>query len=158
MGRLKKIQKALDFIEYMSKPMEKSDLMLMYRINNVTPERTKLYLDFIYGLFDLVTTTYLGDDCMEKEDIKNHFNWCWSKNLESFKKEKIYFLNSDELFSYFELLFMESFYKEGDKSDENVNKLIEFWCSTFDYSENKTMSELETFIELYKIFDSTLYV
>jgi hypothetical protein len=158
MRRIKKIQKAIDFIEYISKPMDIDDVKLMYRIHGVTPERTVLYLDFIHGLFDLVTSTYLGDDVMGDEDIENHFKWCWTKTLSGFKKERVYFLDDKELYSYFHSLFSESFYKEEDKSDENVNQLMSFWISVFDYNLMKTMSELEAFIDLYKIFNNSLYV
>jgi hypothetical protein len=145
----------IDFIEYISRPMEKDDILLMYRINNIIPERSDLYLDFTHSLFDLVTTTYLGDEIMSDNSIKEHFEWCWKKTVDSFKKEKIT-INSDSLHSYFSVLFLESFYNEIDKSEKNVNKLLEFWQDIFTYSTTKTRSELEAFIDLYKIFDKSL--
>ena len=145
----------IDFIEYISRPMEKDDILLMYRINNIIPERSDLYLDFTHSLFDLVTTTYLGDEIMSDISIKEHFEWCWKKTVDSFKKEKIT-INSDSLHSYFSVLFLESFYNEIDKSEKNVNKLLEFWQDIFTYSTTKTRSELEAFIDLYKIFDKSL--
>ena len=154
MGMKGKIQ-TLDFIEYISKPMDKDDISLMYRINNVTPERSSLYLDFTHSLFETVTKTYLGDEVMSGQSIKEHFNWCWNKTTTAFKKEKIYF-DSTELYSYFSTLFIESFYSENDKSDSNVNKLLEFWQDIFTYSTSKTRSELEAFIDLYKLFDKSL--
>lgn len=158
MRRIKKISRAIDFIEYISKPMNREDVRLMYRINGVSYEKTQLFLDFTQGLFDLITSTYLGDDVMSDMDIDNHFKWCWSKTIKSFKEERIYFLDDEELYAYFHSLFLESFYKEDDKSDDNVNQLISFWVSLFDYSKPKTMSELESFIDLYKIFNNSLYV
>lgn len=135
--------------------MKKDDILLIYRINNVIPERSVLYLDFTHSLFDLVTSTYLGDDVMDGNSTKQHFDWCWKKTVDSFKKEKIYF-ESIELYSYFFTLFLESFYSENDKSEKNVNKLLEFWEDIFVYSTSKTLSELEAFIDLYKIFDKSL--
>lgn len=149
-----KIQ-TLDFIEYISKPMEKDDIILLYRINNITPERTNLYLDFSHSLFDLVVTTYLGDDVMGENSFKEHFNWCWTTTVTNFKKEGIYF-DSTELYNYFFTLFLESFYSENDKSEMNINKLLEFWQDIFKYSTNKTRSEIEAFIDLYKLFDKSL--
>jgi hypothetical protein len=145
----------IDFIEYISKPMKKDDILLMYRINNIIPERSALYLDFTHSLFDLVTSTYLGDEVMNGNSVKQHFDWCWKKTTDSFKKEKIYF-ESTELYNYFFTLFLESFYSENDKSEKNVNKLLEFWQDIFVYSTSKTLSELEAFIDLYKIFDKSL--
>lgn len=154
MGMKGKIQ-TLDFIEYISKPMNKDDISLMYRINNIIPERSGLYLDFTHSLFETVTKTYLGDEVMSGQSVKEHFNWCWNKTITAFKKEKIYF-DSSELYSYFSTLFIESFYSENDKSEENVNKLLEFWQDIFRYSTSKTRSELEAFIDLYKLFDKSL--
>jgi len=154
MGMKGKIQ-TIDFIEYISKPMEKDDILLMYKINNIIPERSSLYLDFTHSLFEVVTTTYLGDDVMDGKSVKEHFDWCWKNTITSFKKEGIYF-DSTELYTYFFTLFIESFYGETDKSDVNVNKLLEFWEDIFKYSTSKTQSELEAFIDLYKIFDKSL--
>jgi len=145
----------IDFIEYISKPMKKEDILLLYKINNVIPERSELYLDFTHSLYDLVITTYLGDEVMNANSIKEHFDWCWKKVIESFRKEKIYF-ESVELYNYFFTLFLESFYTEVDKSEKNVSKLLEFWQDIFRYSITKTLSELEAFIDLYKIFDRSL--
>ena len=145
----------IDFIEYISKPMKKEDILLLYKINNVIPERSELYLDFTHSLYDLVITTYLGDEVMDANSIKEHFDWCWKKVIESFQKEKIYF-ESVELYNYFFTLFLESFYTEVDKSEKNVNKLLEFLQDIFEYSVTKTLSELEAFIDLYKIFDRSL--
>lgn len=158
MGRTRKIQKALDFIEYISKPMDKSEIKLLYRINGVTAERSELYLDFIHSLFDLVISTYLGDDFLSEQDVENHFNWCWKKTITSFKKEKIYFREDSEIYEYFHSLFIESFYKEEDKSDMSVNNLMNFWLDLFNYKVHKTKSEIESFIDLYKIFNNSLYV
>jgi hypothetical protein len=145
----------IDFIEYISKLMKKEDILLLYKINNVTPERSALYLDFTHSLYDLIVTTYLGDEVMDNDSIKQHFDWCWKKVIDAFQKEKIYF-ESVELYNYFFTLFLESFYTEVDKSEKNVNKLLEFWQDIFEYSVTKTLSELEAFIDLYKIFDRSL--
>ena len=135
--------------------MKKDDILLMYRINNVIPERSALYLDFSHSLFDLVVTTYMGDELMDAKRVKEHFDWCWKKTIEAFQKERIYF-ESTELYNYFFTLFLESFYGESDKSEKNVNKILEFWQDIFRYSTSKTLSEIEAFIDLYKIFDKSL--
>ena len=145
----------IDFIEYISKPMRKDDILLLYRINNVTPERSLLYLDFSHSLFDTVISTYMGDELMDAKRIKEHFDWCWKKTIDSFQKEKIH-ISSTELYSYFFTLFLESFYSELDKSEKNINKILEFWQDIFKYSTDKTLSEVEAFIDLYKIFDKSL--
>jgi hypothetical protein len=95
---------------------------------------------------------------MDEKEIKKHFNWCWNKVIDSFKKEHIYFEDSIEMYSYFSSLFTESFYEEEDKSDDNIKQLMEFWQTTFKYSLIKTRSELDTFFDLYKLFDKSIHV
>jgi len=153
-----KFRTTVDLIEFVSKPMRQEDVLLLYRVNNVTPEKTELYLDFIHALYNTVTSTYLGDDIMTDKDVRKHFNWCWNQVLMSFKKEHIYFEDSIEIYSYFHTLFTESFYEEEDKSDKNIKSLMDFWESAFTYSNVKTRSELETFFDVYKLFDKSIHV
>jgi hypothetical protein len=153
-----KYRTTIDLIEFVSKPMKRDDVLLLYRVNNVTPEKTELYLDFIQALYNTVTSTYLGDDVMTSKDIKKHFNWCWNQVLKSFRKEHIYFEDNIEIYSYFHTLFTESFYEEEDKSEDNIRQLMNFWESTFTYSSKKTRSELETFFDVYKLFDKSIHV
>ena len=153
-----RILNTINLIEYVSRPMKKEDVLLLYRVNNVTPERTELYLDFVKSLFKLVTSTYLGDDIMDDKEIKKHFNWCWSKVLNNFRKEHIYFDDNVEMYSYFNSLFTEFFYQEEDKSENNIKELMNFWVNSFRYEPVKTRSELETFFDLYKLFDKSIHV
>ncbi len=153
-----KFRTTIDLIEFVSKPMKKEDVLILYRVNNVTPEKTELYLDFIQALYNIVTTTYLGDEVMGIRDIKKHFGWCWNKVVTSFRKEHIYFEDNIEIYSYFSSLFTESFYDEEDKSDGNIKPLMDFWSTTFRYTPIKTRSELETFFDLYKLFDKSIHV
>lgn len=153
-----KYKTTVDLIEFVSKPMRNEDVLLLYRVNNVIPEKTELYLDFIQALYDTVTTTYLGDDVMSDKDIKKHFSWCWNQVLTSFRKEHIYFEDNIEIYSYFSLLFTESFYDEEDKSESNIKPLMDFWRTTFTYSSTKTRSGLEAFFDLYKLFDKSIHV
>lgn len=153
-----KIRNTINLIEYISKPMRKEDVLVLYRLNNITPEKTELYLDFIQSLYNLVVSTYLGDDVMGEDEVKKHFSWCWNQIIGSFKKEHIYFEDNIEIYSYFNSLFTESFYNEEDKSDKNINLLMEFWSTTFRYTPIKTRSELDTFFDLYKLFDKSIHV
>jgi len=111
MRKNKKIGKILDFIEYISKNMEREDLILLYKINNITKERVDLFYDFTYSLNDLILKTYMGDDITIGGDKSKHFDWCWGKVVESFKKEGIYFLTTKELYNYFSTFYQESFYE-----------------------------------------------
>lgn len=155
---MKRLDKAIDFIEYISKKMERDDLHLLYRINNITKERIELFYDFVYSLNELVITTYLGDDVTPKDERTKHFNWCWTKVIDGFKKEGIYFITVTELYNYFSTFYEESFYEEKIKTTRKSNKLKSFWTDLFSFNKVKTMSEYESLLELYKIFNRSFMV
>lgn len=157
MKNFNNIGKAIDFIEYISKNMNKEDLELLYRINNIKKERLELFSDFINYLNNLIINTYLGDDITIGKNKVKHFEWCWSKIVESFKKEGIYFVDCNDLYQYFLTFYQESFYEE-DKDINNINKITMFWDDLFDFDKVKTMSEYEVLIELYKIFNKSFTV
>jgi hypothetical protein len=138
--------------------MKKEDLLLLYKINNVTQERLELFSDFVFSLNELIIETYMGDDVTIGEDKYRHFKWCWKKVIASFKEERIYFIDSLDLFNYFKEFYKESFYDEEDKTKGSVLKLGSFWDDLFDFNKDKTMSEYETLLELYKIFNKSFIV
>lgn len=152
-----KIGDAIDFIEYISKDMEKDDLLLLYRINNIKKERLEMFSDFVYSLNELVVTTYMGDDITLGKNKDKHFKWCWDKVVNSFKMEGIYFLETKELYGYFLTFYQESFYEE-EKEEVRVSKIGLFWDELFEFNKTKTMSEYETLLEIYKIFNKSFMV
>jgi len=156
MSKERKISRAINFIEYISKPLDRAEMYQYYKINGIKPEKVELYYDFIYSLWDLVTTTHLGDDHMSEQDDINHFNWCWKKTIENFKREKIVFDDNKEIYTYFFSITQESFYSE-EKIEDNIRKVIDFWTACFNYRGIKTMSEMEALIDLYKLFNKSLY-
>jgi hypothetical protein len=158
MSRLNKILKTIDFIEYLSKPMEKKDVLLIFKINKVTPEMSEFMLDFIDSLFSKVHNTYLGDDFMSEEDRKKHFDWCWDSVLEDFRRELIYFDRRGVFYDYFSTFIFETFYLEPDKSEKNVEKTLYFIRNGFNYTKISTKSEIDNFLDLYKIFNKSFNV
>lgn len=157
MSRINKIDKVIDFIDYITKDMEKKDLLLLYKINNIRKEKLEIISDFVYSLNELIITTYLGDDVTIGEDRVKHYTWCWDNVIKSFKKEGIYFIDCDELKKYFHSFYELSFYFEN-KDDKIINKLSQFWEGLLNYDNTKTMSEYETLLDLYKIFNKSFMV
>jgi hypothetical protein len=142
------------FVEYFSKPMNNEQILYLNNINKVITERVELYCDFITSLCYLVHDTYLGDDVIVTyDDQKAHFNWCWNKNIDNFKKEDILISNMGEHYYYYFNYFNEIFYKNGDKNKLLFNKIVEFWYNTFSLVKNKTKSEYDLFVEIYKIMN-----
>jgi hypothetical protein len=130
-----------EFLKYVLRPLTDEELTLLYKANSICYERCGLYSDFIQSLMDLIKKTYLGDDVVvSKNDRESHFNWCLTKIIDNFKAESIKF-----------------FYDEKDK-DEMNDKLVKYWEHIFKYSAIKTKSELDTMVDVYKIFEKSLFL
>ena len=56
------------------------------------------------------------------------------------------------------MFYQESFYGEKNKTILNGKKLTTFWENLFSFSRIKTMSEYESLLELYKIFNKSFMV
>lgn len=149
--------KTLKFLDYINKPMSRESIIVLYSANNIKYEKCELYSDFIQSLIFLIYDTYLGDDITNEEEQKNHFNWCWDKNIDNFKKENISFKDI-KIKNYF-LEFMLEVYYPITKKDENqiaLDNIIKLWSYIFDYNNNKSKSDIDTLIEVYQMFENSL--
>jgi hypothetical protein len=86
-----------NFFLYISKPVDLDDLQLWIEKNNICFNKFDLYRDFVSSLVNLIYETYLGNDTnrttnivLNKEDNEKHFDWCWDRTIENFKKERIF--------------------------------------------------------------------
>ena len=77
--------------------------------------------------------------------------------LENFKKEGFTF-NSVKLYNYFKEFTLEVFYNTRDKNVVGYTdkKSLSLWSDIFDFKKRKTNSDLDTLIEIYKLFDKSL--
>jgi len=152
-----------NFFDWLAKPMEKEDVVAWYLANNIIPEYTELFRDFCFSFYDLIKITYLGDDHneptetkigMTEQQNKEHFNWCLSKTVESFKKENIQFNLSDKDIIFFESFFFDTFYNQKDeKVKETIDK---FFNQMFDLDTPKSKSDIEIFTEIYKMLERSV--
>lgn len=123
----------------------------------------ELYYDFCNSLYLKITETYLGDSengetkiNMLEEDKENHFNWCWKKVLEDFRKEEISFEEEGEHYVYFKIFFEEIFYKQEDKKIRNSIDI--FFKDVFDFEKTFTRSDLDMILEIYKNLDKNITI
>jgi hypothetical protein len=94
----------------------------------------------------------LGEDILNLEEIqKDHFNWCWKKNLENFGNEKIFFKESGSHFDYLWNFFLEAYYYA--KLDGKTIRISEYLYKLFDFKHKKSRSELDMLTEIYKMFE-----
>lgn len=133
----------------------KEQIDTWYRAHNIIREKSELYYDFLSSLLDLIDETYLGSDILvSDDDIINHFNWCFSKIINNFEQERIHFIVKGDHYEYLWALLYRSYYKS--LNEEKYVILSNYFKELFIFSKIKTPIELESFIEIYKIFDKNL--
>ena len=145
-----------EFIQYITTPLSKDEMQLLYKANNINYDKCGLYYDFILSLNCLVVNTFLGDDVINSESkIKNHFKWCIKKVFENFRNENIYFKKEEDITEYFFNFYIELFYNQPNKKDV-IDKLNKFAKTSFVYDNPKTRSDMDVLLELYRLFEKSL--
>lgn len=144
-----------NFLAYMNLPLNDEEITLMYRANNVNYERCYLYYDFLNTFFSLISETYLGEEFIKGDQEKKHFDWCLNTVVENFKKENINFKFKDEFKDLSFTYVKEIFYDERDK-ELYGDKMVKFWNHIFKYDGMKTKSDMDAFVEMYRIMDASL--
>jgi len=146
------------------KPIPKNDVETWFSVNNIILEKKELFSDFVHSLIDLIKSTYLGDQVdtqktettiqLKQEDKQKHFDWCWSKTIDTFSKENINFeLNGDHK-DYFSNLLMDLFYNTENKIiSDNIEP---FFVNLFDDRVGYSQSDLEMITEIYKLLNKNI--
>lgn len=128
---------------------------IWYKAHNIIREKAELYYDFLFSLLTVIDETYLGPDIIvSDEDITNHFDWCFNKIISNFEQEKIYFLPKNEHYQYLWFFFYKAYYK--CQTENKYQILCDYFKLLFNFNKIKTPIELESFTDLYKIFDQNL--
>lgn len=151
-----------NLFNYISKQVDPEEVDIWFKVNNIIPEKMELYYDFCYSLFSLMVTTYLGGSAetsetgviMNEEENLQHFKWCWSKNIENFKREEINFNDEGEHFNYFYSLFTEVFYTQ--KREDIRNSINDFFDDLFNREKPFTQVDLDLVYNLYKSLDKNI--
>jgi hypothetical protein len=152
-----------NFYAWMMKPVSHDDVEIWFNMNNMIYEKRELFADFTYSLYYLIKSTYLGDEFSENNETKviynddeklSHFNWCWDKTIDNFRKENLKFKDKGEHREYFEKFFIELYYNSGNKElSENIQK---FFDDLFDETKSFTKSDLDMLTDVYKVLDRNL--
>lgn len=150
------------FFNYLTVPINPEDVDKWLKANNILPEKLELFLDFCLSLSILVMETYLGDNnnksetniTMTQEDNESHFYWCWTKNIDGFKKENIIFKELGEHKEYFANFFQEIFYSQKDPLVRN--SMVNYFEDLFDTNKSFTKFDLEMIVSIYKSLDFAL--
>ena len=150
--------KKIRFLNYIRTPLSENSIVVLLSANSIKYERSQLYGDFIQSLLAIIFDTYMGDEITNDIDKINHFKWCWDKNLSNFKDEGINFSDTKESYEYFLEFMYEVYYSIPNKETKpHIPSTISIlWFKLFSYDTIKTRSDIDNFIEVYKILDKSL--
>jgi hypothetical protein len=144
-----------EFMNYITNPLTSDQMNLLYKANDIKFDRCNLYYDFIKSLNKVIVDTYLGSEYISTErEVKEHYLWCFNKVVSNFKEEQILFDDVDKLKEYFFYFYDELFHKDSDKLLNKLDNLAEF---SFDFHRIKSRSDIDIMIELYKLFEKSIY-
>jgi hypothetical protein len=149
-----------NFNDWMSKPIPKDEVIVWFNIHNMFYEKIELYGDIFKSLNEIIIDTYLGDGPIETRIILNdednviHFEWCWKKLLENFKKENILIKYNGEHKDYMKLFFIDSFYYQKEKTVKTA--IPNFINGVFNTDKVFAKSDLDILTELYKLIEKNI--
>lgn len=152
-----------NFFSYISKPIDPEEFEFWVESNNICFLKLELYETFVKSLVNLISQTYLGESefnetniNVTEQDINNHFDWCWDKTVENFKKEKIFFENDGEHKKFIREFIFETFYLQKNKDVKS--SLDKFFNEIFDIETSMTKSDLDLLTTIYKLMEKNVKV
>lgn len=152
-----------NFYSWMIKPVSHDDVEIWFNMNNMVVEKRQLFADFTFSLYNLIRDTYLGNDwddqtettvSLSQEEKEKHFEWCWTKTIDNFKKENIVFGYKGEHREYYQQFFMDLFYL-AEKKEIALN-IEKFFIELFNENKAYTKSDLDMITDIYKRLNKNL--
>jgi len=126
----------------------------------IVKDRVEIYKDFTINLLYYIVDYYLDKKTLSNDvDIKNHYNWCFNKVCDEFKRENIEFIGNDKLKKYFYNFYYHQFYKREIHANSEEFTLFsyeKFWRNIFEIDKQKNKNVINTLIELYNIYDISI--
>jgi hypothetical protein len=141
----------------MAKPLPKDEIIIWFNIHNMTYEKIELYGDIFKSLNQIIVDTYLGDDIsvtkiiLSYDDKISHFEWCWKKMINDFRRENILIKYDGEHKEYFKSFYIDTFYNQ--KEDSVKKSIPKFLREIFDVDYMYSKSDLDLLTELYKLIE-----
>lgn len=152
-----------NFFSYISKPVDKEEFEFWVDSNDICFIKLELYETLVKSLVDLIYETYLGDSDFNetninftKDDINNHFDWCWGRIIDNFTKEGIYFNVNGEHKDFIKEFVMETFYLQSNKDVKT--SLNKFFDDIFNLDTLITRSDLDLLTTIYKLLEKNIKV
>lgn len=148
-----------NFFSYISRPVDKVEVDEWLQVNNICLMKMELFQDLVIGLVELIYNTYLGNDDgvkinLDLDDNEKHFDWCWKKTLDNFRKEEINFEPDGDHYVFLKGFIFETFYSQT--VIEVKMSLNRFFEEIFNFETMFTASDLDLILTIYKNLDKNL--
>jgi len=150
-----------NFFKWLSVPIDREELEIYFNMHNIIREKLDLFSDILHTLNITIDETYLGKNTntdayvpYSDEDKSKHFDWCWLKTIDSFKKENILLKEDGEHKNYLKSFYLEIFYTKKNKID-NVD-ISKFVSELFSIDADFSKADLEILTEMYKVLDNNI--
>ena len=120
-------------------------------------EKIELYGDIFKTFSQIIYDTYLGEEkgetkiILTEQDNNLHFEWCWNKLVEDFKKEEVFIKKQGGHKDYLLKFFSETFYNQNNS--ELKTEVPNFMQEVFDVDKDFTKADLDILTELYKFME-----
>ena len=149
-----------NFYNWMSKPLPNTEVEVWFQVHNMISEKVFLFGDIFLSLSTTIHSTWLGDDqgetkiSLSKQDIENHFVWCWKQTIKNFELENIKIKLEGEHKEYLKTFFEDSFYNQ---EEYNIRDAIpKFIDELFNLEKPFAKSDLDILTEVYKVLNKNV--
>jgi len=152
-----------NFFNWIVKPVPNDEVVIWFNVHNMIYEKIELYGDIFKSLNYVITDTYMGDSngnavetkiVLSQDDKKSHFDWCWEKMIENFKKENIVITLDGEHKDYLKSFYMDTFYNQSEKKVKDSVPI--FLNEIFNMSKPFSKSDLDMLTEIYKMMEKNV--
>lgn len=152
-----------NFFDWVSTPVPTDEVVIWFNVHNMIYERIELYGDIFKSLNQTIVDTYMGETVgyssetkilLTQEDKELHYEWCWNKVVESFRRENVLIKPTGDHKDYFKLFYMDTFYNQSEKSVRD--SIPNFLNEIFDIFKPFSKSDLDMITEMYKLMEKNI--
>lgn len=144
----------------MTKVIPKDEIVIWFNIHNMYYERIELFGDIFKTLNYVILDTHMGNEYQEtkitvtEEDNNNHFDWCWKKVVEDFRKENITIQLEGDHKEYLKSFFTDTFYNQKNK--EVRESIHIFLDDIFNVEKEFVKPDLDILTDFYKVIKNNV--
>lgn len=134
------------------KKIPQADIMSLFKRRGVEDYKVTKFQAFTRDLINQVYDTFLGNDCINNmEDIRTHYKWCYSVVSDKHLSNHYKYSENQDLYDYFLEYFLMNIYAVEESREED----FKFFSFLFDYPAISVKMDVDTFLDLYEVFDKT---